>query len=87
MRVIEKKIFPEFFERVKTRKKNIEFRLADFRIVKGDTLRLREWDPRKRAYTGRVLERPVKAVHKVQMFRFHSVADIKKYGVYGIELR
>jgi hypothetical protein len=87
MRIVEKKIWPEFFERVRTRKKNFEFRLADFTIAAGDKLRLREWDPKKNAYTGRVLTRTVKAVHTVQMFNFHPVADIKKYGVYGIELR
>ncbi|MBI2055669.1 MAG: DUF3850 domain-containing protein [Candidatus Sungbacteria bacterium] len=87
MRTVEKKIWPEFFERVKARKKNVEFRLADFPIAAGDTLRLREWDPKRKAYTGRTLARTVKAVHKVQMFNFHPVADIKKYGVYAIELR
>lgn len=86
MRVVEKKIRPEFFERIRARKKNVEFRLADFKIAKGDRLRLREWDPRKKSYTGRALTRTVKAVHKVQLFNFHPLADIKKYGVYGIEL-
>jgi hypothetical protein len=87
MRTVEKKICPEFFERVRVRKKNVEFRLADFPIAAGDKLRLREWDPKKKAYTGRMLTRTVERVHKIQMFNFHPLADIKKHGVYGIELR
>lgn len=86
MKVVEKKIWPEFFRRVKARTKNVEIRLADFRIAKGDALLLREWDPKKRRYTGRTVRRRVRAVHRVDLFTFHSAALLRRYGVYAIEL-
>ena len=86
MRVIEKKIWPEFFRQVKARRKNVEIRLADFRLKQGDTLLLREWDPKRKRYTGRSLRRRVRAVHRIDMTKFHSTATLKKYGLYAIEL-
>ena len=41
-RVIRKKIWPKYFGLVKSRKKNFEIRLADFRIKEGDVLILEE---------------------------------------------
>lgn len=86
MRIIEKKIWPGFFRQVKSRRKNVELRLADFRVGRGDTLLLREWDPKHRRYTGLLLRRRVKAVHHVDMMKFHSVAEMRRYGLYAIEL-
>ncbi|OHA00561.1 MAG: hypothetical protein A3C11_02795 [Candidatus Sungbacteria bacterium RIFCSPHIGHO2_02_FULL_49_12] len=87
MKIIEKKTWPEYFRKVKARKKNVEFRLADFPISAGDSLILREWDPKTKQYTGRSLKRKVKMVHKVQMLKMHTPAELKKYGIYGIELK
>ena len=54
MKIIEKKTWPEFFRKVKSGQKNVELRLADFKIKKGDILVLREWNPKKESYTGKV---------------------------------
>lgn len=83
---IEKKTWPEFFNKVKAGQKNVEIRLADFKVKKGDILVFREWDNKKKKYTGKIVNRKVKAVHKVNMFKFHTLAEIKKYGLYAIEL-
>lgn len=87
MRIIEKKIRPKFFRLVKARKKNVETRLADFKISTGDVLVLREWDPKKKNFTGRVLRRKVRAVNRTYAHAFHSPAEIKKYGLITIELK
>jgi len=86
-RIIEKKILPEWFEKVVSGEKNVEVRLADFEISDGDILVLREWDPIKRQYTGRKVTKIVKKVHKVDLARYYDVEEIKKYGIYLIELK
>ena len=53
MRKVRKKIWPKWFKIMKAKKKNVELRLADFNIKKGDILILEEWDPKKKEYTGR----------------------------------
>lgn len=87
MRIIEKKIRPEFFRLVKSRKKNVETRLADFKISSGDVLILKEWNPKKNNYTGRVLRRKVRTVNRTYAHIIYSPADIKKYGLITIELK
>ncbi|MBI5071763.1 DUF3850 domain-containing protein [Candidatus Falkowbacteria bacterium] len=44
---IEKKIRPEFFDKISNGEKNFELRLADWECAPGDVLVLREWDPEK----------------------------------------
>lgn len=46
--IIRKKIWPEFFEAVKSGKKRFEVRLADFKIKEGDKLVLEEWDQKQK---------------------------------------
>ena len=86
MRIIEKKIWPEFFKVVRARKKNVELRLADFSVSKGDVLVLCEWDPKRKRYTGRSIRRKVKAVYRANMLKFHTAVELKKYGLLAIEL-
>ncbi|QQG45029.1 MAG: DUF3850 domain-containing protein [Candidatus Sungiibacteriota bacterium] len=87
MRTITKKTWPEYFKKVRARKKNVELRLADFKISKGDILLLQEWDPKKKIFTGRSVKRRVAAVHKVNMAKFHSQKKLTKYGLYAIEMK
>ena len=47
---IEKKTWPEYFELIKSSKKKYECRLADFDVRVGDTLVLKEWDPKTKEY-------------------------------------
>lgn len=39
---VEKKIWPEYFDEVKSGKKKIEMRIADFNLSEGDTIIFRE---------------------------------------------
>ena len=59
MKTIEKKCWPEYFQAVLEGKKKFELRLNDFEVAEGDTLKLREWDPETKDYTGRELEKKV----------------------------
>lgn len=83
---IRKKIWPEFFEVVKSGEKKIELRLADFLLKAGDTLVLEEFDPKTKKFTGRKIEKKCKSVLKTNPARFYPLQDIRKYGFYIIEL-
>ncbi len=76
----EKKIFPEYFELVRTGKKTYDFRLADFAINPGDTLVLKEWDKQKKEFTGRELEKEVTYVGKTKGDTTWSQEEIDKFG-------
>jgi len=77
---IEKKITPAYFEKILTGEKNFELRLADWKCEPGDILVLREWDPEKKDYTGRVLEKEVAYVLKTKDVKFFTQEEIEKYG-------
>ncbi len=85
MAEVEKKIWPEFFELVLSRKKRFDVRLADFTIRKGDTFVLAEYDPRKRRYTGKRVRKRVRNIMKFDPMRFWSAKELKKHGLYIIE--
>ncbi len=61
MKIIRKKILPEYFEAVKARKKNFELREDDDDAQEGDLLILAEFEPYK-GYSGRKLNRRIKYV-------------------------
>lgn len=77
---IEKKTWPELFEDVYLGKKKFDMRLADFDIKVGDTLVLREWDPKTKEYTGRELEKTVTYVLKTKDWDFQPKEEVDKYG-------
>jgi len=77
---IEKKIRPEFFDKISSGEKKFELRLADWECAPGDTLVLREWDPDKKDYTGRVLEKEVSYVLKTKDVKFFTPEEVEKYG-------
>jgi ASC-1-like (ASCH) protein len=85
MRVIHKKIWPKWFKLMRMGRKNVEFRLADFRIRPGDTLVLEEWNPKKKKYTGKSLKKKVKRVTRINPLGFYTAGALKKYGCYLIE--
>lgn len=78
--VHEKKIWPKYFERIEDGTKKFELRLADWECAPGDTLRLREWDPETKDYTGRELERKVTYVLKIKEVALWPAEDVDKYG-------
>lgn len=73
MRVIHKKIWPEYFEAVLAGKKKAEFRLNDFEVEEGDQLILDEWDPQTKQLTGRSVTKIVTHVNRFTM------SDLEKF--------
>jgi hypothetical protein len=84
---IEKKTDKEFFQKIVEGKKNFELRLADFKVKPGDILILREWDSKKKQYTGRILEKKVSYVLKTKDIGFFTKEEIDKYGFQVIALK
>lgn len=79
--VIEKKVWPKFFEKILSGDKTFELRLADWECNVGDTLMLREWDPETKEYTGRKVGRKVTYVIKTKDQKFWSKEEVEKYGL------
>ncbi|MBI2459886.1 MAG: DUF3850 domain-containing protein [Parcubacteria group bacterium] len=77
---IEKKIWPEYFEKVLSGEKKFELRLADWQCQTGDILVLREWEPKTKNYTGRQIEKEVGYVLKTKDVNLFSEEDVEKYG-------
>jgi hypothetical protein len=78
---IEKKVWPQFFEKLLTGEKTFEVRLADFECKIGDELVLKEYDPDRKAYTGRELTKAVTYVAKTKDFSFWPAEEVEKYGL------
>jgi hypothetical protein len=85
--IIEKKIWPEFFNDIKSGAKTFEVRLADFDCGPGDTLHLREWDPVKKAYTGRGVKKTVTYVLKTKDMHFWPEEEIARKGLQILALK
>ncbi len=85
MAIIKKKIWPKYFELVKSGKKKFELRLADFKIRVGDTLIFEEWNPKRKEYTSRKIKKKVKYVLKFNLNDFGQKKEIEKKGLYVIE--
>ena len=77
---IEKKVWPEYFQLILDGKKTYELRLADWECNAGDTLILREWNPKTKEYTGRTIEKEVTYVGKTKNMNFWPKEDVEKYG-------
>ena len=86
MTIIKKKIWPEYFELVKSGKKKFELRLADFNVAEGDTIILEEWDPKTKNYTGRKIEEKVGYVLKFKLDDFGQEEKIKEKGLVVIQM-
>ena len=77
---IEKKVWPEYFQRIVDGKKKYELRLADWECSAGDILVLKEWNPETKEYTGRVIEKKVAHVLKTKDVKFWPEEDVDKFG-------
>jgi len=84
---IEKKIWPGYPDKIISGEKTFEMRLADFDCEEGDILVLREWDPEKKKYTGREIEKNVTYVLKTKDLDFWDKADVEKYGYQMISIK
>jgi ribosomal protein S17 len=81
---IEKKTWPEYFEKVLAGEKNFDLRLADWECKAGDILLLREWNPETKKYTGRQIEKEVSCVIKSKNLNMFSKNDVEKFGYQAI---
>jgi len=77
---IEKKCWPEYFQLILEGKKKFDLRLNDFEIKEGDILVLKEYDPIKKQFTGRVLEKKVTYKLETKDINFWPKEDIDKLG-------
>ena len=77
---IEKKTWPEYFEKVLSGEKKFDLRLADWECQAGDILVLKEWSPKAKNYTGRQIEKEVGYVLKTKDLNMLAKDDIEKYG-------
>lgn len=84
---IEKKTWPGTFDRVMSGEKSFDMRLADFECKPGDVLVLREWDPKTKQYTGRVLEKTVTYVIKTKDVKFWTKEEMDKHGFQILSLK
>jgi hypothetical protein len=87
---IEKKVWPEYFEKLLSGGKTFELRLADWKCSVGDTLILKEFDPTTKKYTGRELKRVVTYViltKDVENSGMFPKEDIEKFGFQIIALK
>ena len=78
--VIEKKVWPKFFENISFGDKTFELRLADWKCKSGDILVLKEWDPKTGKYSGRNIKKTVTYVTKTKDQKFWSKEEVEKYG-------
>jgi len=83
----EKKIWPDYFQKILDGKKTFELRLADWECHEGDTLVLREWDPATKQYTGRTMEKEVTCVLKTKDVDLFPKEDVEKYGYQIISIK
>lgn len=88
MAIVNKKCWPEFFEKFCSGERTFELRLADFDLKDGDTLIFEEYDPIAGTYTGRKADFLCKKVeHSAQNpLQFYKVEDVEKNGFWIIQL-
>ena len=84
--IIKKKIWPEYFEKIKSGKKKFEVRMADFPINEGDTLILEEYDTKTKTYTGISITKKAGYILKFKLDSFGQEEEIKKNGLMVIQL-
>lgn len=84
---LEKKCWPEQFQQIVDGNKTFELRLADFKCSPGDILALREWDPKTKGYTGRVLEKKVTYILTTKDLKFWPKEEIEKHGLQIISFK
>ncbi|MFH0978404.1 MAG: DUF3850 domain-containing protein [Candidatus Woesearchaeota archaeon] len=85
--IIEKKSWPESFQAIKEKRKTFDLRLNDFKCKPGDIMVFREWDPKKKKYTGRTVKKKVSYVLKTKQMRYWTKKDVDKHGFQVIALK
>lgn len=85
-KLIEKKILPEYFDKIAAGDKTFELRLADWECSQNDVLVLVEINPKTKKPTGRKLRRKVGYVGKTNHFDFWSDEKVQEHGYQIISL-
>jgi hypothetical protein len=81
MKIIEKKTWPDLFEKVKSGEKTFDIRLNDFKCSPGDILILKEWDPKTKKHTGRTIQKKVAFILKSKdLSKFWTKEEIEQFG-------
>lgn len=84
MKIIEKKLWPNYFD--KDKNEILDTKLADFDLQPGDQIKFREWDPIKKQYTGREYIRTVKKVLKQESpTKYWTQDQLEEHGIYIIQ--
>jgi hypothetical protein len=78
--VVERKIWPEYFNDIRDGKRCFDIRLADFDVDVGDTILIKEWDPLTQQYTGREVKKLVTYLMRTKEMAFWNKDEIEKYG-------
>lgn len=81
MAKIRKKTWKEGFEKILSGEKTFDARLANFDCKIGDTLVLEEYDPIKKKYTGRKVEKKITFVLNTNKQKYWKRSDINKSGL------
>jgi hypothetical protein len=77
---IKKKTWPKFFKEILVGKKTFDVRIADFKVKPGDILVFEEWDPKRKRYTGKKIEKKITYVLKTKGQLFWKKKAIVKHG-------
>ena len=85
-KIIEKKVYSEYFDKIISGEKTFEVRLANWNCTQGDILILKEINTKTKKFTGRTLQKRVGYVGKTKDFNFWKEDDIDKYGYQIISL-
>ncbi len=86
MAIIEKKCWLDSFEKIMNGEMKAEFRIADFSLHAGDSLVLREFDPKAKKFSGRTIEKKCVRVSKFNPLDYYKAEDLKRHGCYLIEM-
>ena len=86
--IIKKKIDIEYFEEILSEIKTFEIRLNEFECNPGDTLLLKEKDPKTKILTGRTIEKTIVHVKKIDLKNYHyPMKEIIEKGLLVISFR
>jgi hypothetical protein len=80
MAIIEKKCWPDSFEKILSGEKTFDVRLADFHCNVGDILLLKEYNPETKEYTGRVIEKKIAFILKTNESKYWRKEEIERFG-------
>ena len=84
--IVEKKAWPDMFEKVFSGEKKHDIRINDFGIKQGDILWLREWDPETKEYTGRSVKKKMNFIAETKKLKYWSEESISKFGLVVMDL-